>query len=565
MHAIEKDYSNVRVYAKHLQSATIVHQACIGDWTHQNVAMSPGGESIDHFDVVFGKGTYLSLYRFLGDEADIGRPTGTLEHIHEQPVFGTIKDIKTLFCSFEEAEDGTGMDMDIDQQQDIPRLGYIPKASSSTVLVVTSDSGVLSFLTFHYNGTTEGIGNSGYFRVLKEISNIDLKGTIIDMEFLTPDPDDEEENAILAVLFYNKDTSKYHIATFHIGLKERMESHLAVQVGTSQLASNPTKSVLLLKALPNLPCSMVYIDTLYLGSDTSELYRINIHHLTYSMQFELISGERPVGNVMLVLARRQTTIETPMSDAGQDIVFNTDYVLYSSDQGDGGILAVKEEEGGIDLFAITELQNSSPILDFCIQEPTFPGRDSLYICSGMKQEGSIKRIRSGIPAESSGSGGNEFFAGTTGLWSIKENQQDVFDSFLVVSFVQSTTLMKTGDGGSLEDISENSGLDLKQATVGAGRLKDGTVFQAHRNGVIAVDLQHVVASKSLDAEPTAIHCWREESNSVELDDQGEKLTDVLCCVGTLEPAVLVFKITPDAVRDVYRESLGIDELSVIRT
>lgn len=188
--------------------------------------------------------------------------------------------------------------------------------------------------------------------------------------------------------------------------------------------------------------------TVYLGSDTSELYRINVNHLTYSMQFELVSGERPVGNVMLVLGRRQVMVEPLTSGAEQETVLSTDYVLYSGDQGDGGILAIKEEEdGGIELFAITELHNSSPVLDFCAQEPTLPGRDSLYICSGMKQEGSVKRVRCGILAESSGSGGNQFFAGSTGLWNVKENLEDAFDSFLVVSFVQSTTLMRTGDGG----------------------------------------------------------------------------------------------------------------------
>ncbi|CAO3573256.1 unnamed protein product [Mortierella alpina] len=520
----------------------------------------------------------------------------------------------TLFCTFEDADKEsphTAMDMD-QQNTDIPRLGYLPKSASPTILAVTSDSGFLSFLTFYQPRDTPSNDVQGRFYLLKEIeiaepgfdysqvgaritidptcrimavaalqneiklvvlrsttranfdpveriSRVELRGTIIGMEFLTPDPDDEDDDAILSVLFYHKGTLRYHIATFHIGLKNRMEGPLSVQVGTSQLAVNPAKSALILKALPNFPRSMIYIDeekvtlvtvekirgpgttttkhthrtslgllrrdtaeyssgsssgisasktfplisacatpprsphltsdqSVYLGSDTSELYRINVNHLTYSMQFELVSGERPVGNVMLVLGRRQVLAESTTLGVEQETILSTDYVLYSSEQGDGGILAIKEEEdGGIELFAITELQNSSPVLDFCAQEPTLPGRDSLYLCSGLKQEGSLKRVRSGIPAESSGSGGNQFFAGATGLWNVKENREDVSDSFLVVSFVQSTTLMKTGDGGSLEDISASCGLDLTQATVSAGRLKDGMIYQAHRTGVIAVD------------------------------------------------------------------------------
>ncbi|KAF9983925.1 hypothetical protein BGZ75_004515 [Mortierella antarctica] len=388
---MDRDYSNVRVYAKHLQSSSIIHQACIGDWTrHRNDTISPS-EELDHFDVVLGKGAHLALCRFSGDEADAGRPIGSLDQIYEQPAFGTIKDMATLFCNFEdEDEESAPMDT-VQQNTTVPRLGYLPKLASPTILVVTSDSGFLSFLTFHHPGDTRSSEIQGRFYLLKEIeiaepgfdyshvgariaidptyrimavaalqnqiklvilrsttranfdpveriSQVELKGTIIGMEFLTPDADDEDDNAILAVLFYH---------------------------------------------------------------DTSELYRININHLTYSMQLELISGERPVGNVMLVLGRRQVLVE-PTSGAEQETTLSTDYVLYSSDQGDGGILAIKEEEdGGIELFAITELQNSSPVLDFCVQEPILPGRDSLYVCSGMKQEGSLKRVRSGIPAESS--------------------------------------------------------------------------------------------------------------------------------------------------------------------
>lgn len=150
---------------------------------------------------------------------------------------------------------------------------------------------------------------------------------------------------------------------------------------------------------------------------------------------------------MQVLVRHRFAIVPLLADMDQEIVLNTDYLFYSSDYGDGGVLAIKEEEEGIDLFAVTEIRNSSPILDFCAREPSLPGRDSLYVCSGMKGEGALKRIRSGLSIESSGSSGQEFFAGATGIWSIKENEDDTFDSFMVVSFIQSTKIMRSGEGG----------------------------------------------------------------------------------------------------------------------
>ncbi|KAF9357767.1 hypothetical protein BGX26_003118 [Mortierella sp. AD094] len=594
--------------------------------------------------------------------------------------------------------------MEIDQQPDRPKLGYLPKGASSTVLVVTSDSGVLSFLTFHYEESIPGAAEHGLFHVLKEIviaepgfdysqagakiaidptsrimavsalqnliklvvikstkrsqfdpveriSEIDIKGTIIGMDFLTPEPDDKTDVAILAVLFHNKDTSRYHIATFHIGLQNRLTSPLSIQVGTSQLGTNPLKSVVLLKALPNIPRSMVYIDeekitlvtveaptdsgtantarhthhsplqllkrepsevptegvtspsigdvyplisacatpppspyaasdqTLYLGSDTSELYRINIQQLTYAMQFELVTGDKPVGNVMQVLARRQFTTQPLLSEMSHDIILNTDYLIYSSDYGDGGVLGIKEEEEGIDLFAITELQNSSPILDFCVREPLLPGRDSLYACSGMRGEGTVKRVRYGISVESSGSSGNEFFSGATGLWSVKENRKHAFDSFLVVSFIQSTKVMRIEDGGARHVWQSYDGVIVsaclvKEGTLALGQISSGAsslvvLELAQEEAVVgAQTLTHslkIIASGSLKAEPTTIHCWAQDSGSEESMEVDVNLSDFFCCVGTLEPAVLVFQITADDIHEIYSESLtqaGVESVTI---
>jgi hypothetical protein len=56
MHAMDpdQDYSKVRVYTKHLQPPSAIHQACIVDWTRRpkDVAEDP---QEPHVDIVFGK------------------------------------------------------------------------------------------------------------------------------------------------------------------------------------------------------------------------------------------------------------------------------------------------------------------------------------------------------------------------------------------------------------------------------------------------------------------------------------------------------------------------------
>lgn len=116
----------------------------------------------------------------MAEEADdTGRPSGSLELVHEQSVFGKIKDLKTLYCTFEpeDVEESTNDAMDVDQDpettfpsnhsQDRPRLGYLPKSASPTVLVATSDSGVLSFVTFQFDDKSCDRGN---FYILKEVT-----------------------------------------------------------------------------------------------------------------------------------------------------------------------------------------------------------------------------------------------------------------------------------------------------------------------------------------------------------------------------------------------------------
>lgn len=65
-----------------------------------------------------------------------------------------------------------------------------------------------------------------------------------------------------------------------------------------------------------------------------------------------------------------------------------------------------------------------------------------------------------------------------------------------------------------------------------------------------------IASRPLKAEPTTIHCWAQSSRSDDLIKGEANLNSFFCCVGTLEPAVLVFQITTNGICEIYSESLS---------
>ncbi|KAF9918301.1 hypothetical protein BX616_009493 [Lobosporangium transversale] len=167
------NHSEVRVFAKHLQAPGVVHQVCIGDWTgfrnEWNECLSQ--ERPDQLDVIVGKGSFLSLYKFTIDKTDVEeRPKGSFQIVHEQPVFGTIKDMKVMRCTFEtEVEGDMKMETDMDDGLDRPRYGYLPRHASSFVVAVTSDSGYLSLLTFYFNGDTKDTTDQGKFYTLQQV------------------------------------------------------------------------------------------------------------------------------------------------------------------------------------------------------------------------------------------------------------------------------------------------------------------------------------------------------------------------------------------------------------
>lgn len=78
-----------------------------------------------------------------------------------------------------------------------------------------------------------------------------------------------------------------------------------------------------------------------------------------------------------------------------------------------------------------------------------------------------------------------FFKRITGLWNIKYQKADESDSFLAMSFASSSRLMYLG-GGELDDISENSGLDLETRSLCVSSYNEfpGYLIQVHRGAVL---------------------------------------------------------------------------------
>ncbi|KAF9334042.1 hypothetical protein BGZ91_011026 [Linnemannia elongata] len=591
--------SNVWVYAKHLQTPGAFQQVCLGQWAPNELEESKesdGSRRLAHTDVVLGKGSYISLCRFTEYEADY--PSGSWESIHEQHVFGTIKDLKSVSIDFEDEE------YDLDQETAAscynkrPRMGYLPELASKSLLVATSDNGFLTFLAFHYDTERQKPEDRGHFYAVKKIdiaepghdfsemgakialdptsnmmavsgiqghvklfflrktkrssfdpiemiSSVEVEGTIIAMDFLYVDRNATLVTAILGVLYFNKASGKHYISTFHIG-PSHLNQEPPIYVGTSEIGSSHLLSVLLLKGLPDLPYCMVYVDeesityvtteqltapsgtttinhthhkplkllkkesrvdrgtkddaddpkdtyplisacatpprsssldgqqTLYLGSDSADFFRVNINGHNNTMYFELDAGDRPIGRVLEVIGGSRSIVHQ-RTEQGPNQPLHTDFLLYSSEHGNGNILGVKEEEEG-DKYEWTPA-------------------DGVLTSASWAKEGTL-------------------------------------------------VLGKISTGGYSLIVLE------------LARNSDDSKAKAKARVASASHSFRVITLKSVNAEPTTIYCWTESSPVQSATDLGDVSTEVLCCVGTLEPAIYLFRIRQENIEEVYTESLA---------
>ncbi|KAK9764102.1 hypothetical protein K7432_008679, partial [Basidiobolus ranarum] len=220
---------------------------------------------------------------------------------------------------------------------------------------------------------------------------------------------------------------------------------------------------------------------LYFGTDNGALYKAIITAEPY-IEFQLLGNLNPIGEAMHVIA---------IDDQQGDLL------EISGEMANGAVVMIDPYNN---ISVRTEILNWSPVLDFVSLDYYNEHHDSLYLCSGGSSGGSIREIRNGVGVTTIVTTGSDFGSANR-LWSLKVDPSDANDSFLVISFVHETRLMYSG-AGELEDISDRSGFDLEESTIGAGAI--------HNSGYLAQICHRavVVTRPSLSDDETASNSAR---------------------------------------------------------
>lgn len=123
--------------------------------------------------------------------------------------------------------------------------------------------------------------------------------------------------------------------------------------------------------------------------------------------------------------------------------------------------------------------NLGPIVDFCVVDLDRQGQGQVVTCSGAFKDGSIRVVRNGIGINEQAS---VELQGIKGLWSLKSSFSDLYDMYLVVSFISETRFLAMNMEDELEEI-EIEGFDAQIQTLFCQNAINDLLIQVTANSV----------------------------------------------------------------------------------
>eukprot|EP01135_Chromosphaera_perkinsii_P006121 Nk52_evm1s407 gene=Nk52_evmTU1s407 len=215
-----------------------------------------------------------------------------------------------------------------------------------------------------------------------------------------------------------------------------------------------------------------------LGDHNGKLYVVMLESKSKSGSGSALSGGNSVDLKLEELG--ETSIPSCLAYLDNGVVF------VGSMFGDSQLIRLngEKDKSGSYLEYIDTFTNLGPIVDFCVVDFENQGQGQIVTCSGAFKDGSLRIIRNGI-------GINELasieMGGIKGVWSLKENQNSVYDTMLVISFVMDTKILAMVDGELQEAIIEGFAAD--EQTLYCGNVVHNQLVQVTASSIRLIDSQ----------------------------------------------------------------------------
>ncbi|XP_073392348.1 DNA damage-binding protein 1 isoform X2 [Physcomitrium patens] len=302
---------------------------------------------------------------------------------------------------------------------------------------------------------------------LKEAFNIRLEELqVLDIKFLYGCA-----NPTIAVLYQdNKDAR--HVKTYEVNLKEKdfgegpwLQNNLDNGAGLLIPVPLPLGGAIIIgeqtivyyngsvfKAIPIRPS----ITKAYgrVDSDGSRYLLSDHNGMLYLL---VISHDKERVSALNVEPLGETSAASTLSYLDNGVVF------VGSSYGDSQLIRLNHQADvkGSYVEVLESFVNLGPIVDLCVVDLERQGQGQVVTCSGAFKDGSLRIVRNGIGINEQAS---VELQGIKGMWSLRASSSDVYDTFLVVSFISETRILAMNTDDELEE-TEIDGFDSEAQTL----------------------------------------------------------------------------------------------------
>ncbi|KAI7751098.1 LOW QUALITY PROTEIN: hypothetical protein M8C21_020503 [Ambrosia artemisiifolia] len=274
---------------------------------------------------------------------------------------------------------------------------------------------------------------------LKEAFNIRLEELqVLDIKFLYGCP----KPTIVVLYQDNKDAR--HVKTYEVSLKDKD----FVEGPWSQ--NNLDNGADLLIPVPPPFCGVLIIGeetisiTRAYGRVDADGSRYLLGDLSGLLHLLVIVHEKDKVTGLKIELLGETSIASTIS------YLDNAFVYVGSSFGDSQLikLNLQPDTKGSYVEVLERYVNLGPIVDFCVVDLERQGQGQVVTCSGAYKDGSICIVRNGIGINEQAS---VELQGIKGMWSLRSATDDIYDTFLVVSFISETRILAMNVEDELEE------------------------------------------------------------------------------------------------------------------
>lgn len=289
---------------------------------------------------------------------------------------------------------------------------------------------------------------------LKEAFNIRLEELqVLDIKFLYGCA-----KPTIAVLYQdNKDAR--HVKTYEVALKEKdfsegpwSQNNLDNGAGLLIPVPMPLGGVIIIGEQTIVYCSASVFKAIPIRQSITKAYgRVDADGSRY-----LLSDHAGLLHLLVINHEKERVTGLKVELLGETSAASTisyldnGFVYVGSSYGDSQLVKLHQQPDsrGSYVEVLQRFVNLGPIVDFCVVDLERQGQGQVVTCSGAFKDGSLRIVRNGIGINEQASAE---LPGIKGIWSLRSSTLDMFDTFLVVSFVSETRILAMNSDDELEE------------------------------------------------------------------------------------------------------------------